>query len=248
VATPTVQVLAEWIVDEATNTEFKPLREVIETVLSFRLQNCSPEERSELAERLMLVVATELEDIVAKDLAEGVTPSFEVSTEGVTAYFRVLEAPEVPVLGKLRNLPADNFEAFCAKILTALGADASVTGGPHDGGVDFVALNLQLGENVRFAPRASQAMVIGQAKRYKEGNNITLNDMREFIGAAILRAGQLRGVNSSSAGVLTPIVYAYWTTSDFHQEARKYARAMGIWYLNGRGLTQLAQRAGVGIA
>ena len=58
---------------------------------------------------------------------------------------------------------------------------------------------------------------------------------------------QSLGLSVIEANRLTPVIYAYWTTSDFHHEARKYAKAMGKWYLNGVGVTQLALRAGVNV-
>jgi hypothetical protein len=58
---------------------------------------------------------------------------------------------------------------------------------------------------------------------------------------------QSLGLSVIEANRLTPVIYAYWTTSDFHHEARKYAKAMGMWYLNGVGVTQLALRAGVNV-
>ena len=191
--------------------------------------------------------------LLAEEQSEGISPRFEVAIEGESrvtgteAYFRVLETPEKPLLTKLRAMDPGGFEDFCANILSNLGAKATRVGGSNDNGVDFIALSLQLGEKVKFAPRVSKALVIGQAKRYKEGSNITPTMLREFVGGAILRANELRESNRFDAGVLTPVIYAYWTTSDFHYEARKYARAMGMWYLNGLGLTQLAMRAGLKI-
>jgi hypothetical protein len=38
-----------------------------------------------------------------------------------------------------------------------------------------------------------------------------------------------------------------WTTSDFNRNAKEYARDMGMWYLNGLGLAQLAFKTGMEI-
>jgi restriction endonuclease Mrr len=246
VAAPSVEIVAEWIIEEATNPEFKPIREVLQETLSFRLRGNSPDENADLSEKICLPVIRELENREATERAEGITPSFEISSEDKTAYFRVLETPEQPVLEKLKKLDPSAFEKFCAQILSNLGAKSFTIGGPNDKGVDFTAINLQLGDKVRLAPRSSQAIVIGQAKRYN-GQNITECDMREFIGGAILQADNLRKGNAIDTGLLSPVCYAYWTTSDFHHLARSYARQMGIWYLNGVGLAQLAVRAKVEI-
>lgn len=243
-ALPSPEIVTEWLTEEASNQTFKPLREVLQKVLSFRLASNSPEENAELSERISPAVIKQLETRAAEDRAEGILSSFEISSEGESAYFRKLDTPELPVLEKLCAKKPEEFEAFCAQILTNLGAKSWTIGGSHDQGVDFLAVNLQLGDRVRFAPRASQALVIGQAKRWTV-DNITETMMREFIGGAVLRAQRIRTTAPTDAGLFTPVIYAYWTTSDFHHEARNYARDMGIWYLNGVGLTQLALRAGV---
>jgi restriction endonuclease Mrr len=242
VAEPKPEKIADWLINGANNLEFKPLREVLERVLALQLKENSPEENADLSERVAPAVSKELETLASEDLAEGIASSFEISPEG---YFRVLDAPEKPMLKKLRAMDPKAFEEFCAEILRKLGANSKTVGGSNDQGVDFIAVNLQLGEQTQLAPRASQALVIGQAKRYGEGRNIKPTMLREFIGGAILRAEEVRITNKIDAGLLTPVVYAYWTTSDFHLDARKYARTMGMWYLNGIGLTQLALRVGL---
>ncbi|MBF0404494.1 MAG: restriction endonuclease [Nitrospirae bacterium] len=68
------------------------------------------------------------------------------------------------------------------------------------------------------AHKNSQTVVIGQVKRHA-GNFITETEIRKFIGGAMLKAFETR----KSLGILTPIVCAYWTTSDFNPSARKFA-------------------------
>lgn len=243
-AAPAADIAAEWLLEEADNLSFRPLKEVLTRALQFRLRDSSPEELAEYAERLSSSVMRELQTRAAEDKAEGISAAFEISGESDSAYFRLLGSPEVPLLQKLRGLDPKRFEEVCAEILIQLGAKAHTIGGSADQGVDFRATNLQLGEYVKFAPRSSQAMVIGQAKRWN-GKNITETMMREFVGGAVLHAQRIRISLTADAGVLTPVIFAYWTTSDFHHLARKYAREMGIWYLNGVGLAQLADRAGI---
>lgn len=245
-AAPSAEIVAEWLLEEASNREFKPIQEVLQTTLLFRMKGNSVDENADLTERITLSVIKELENRAAIDRSDGITSAFEISSEGTTAYFRLLDAPEQPMLLKLKALSPNEFEKFCSDILKQLGATSFTIGGPNDLGVDFTAINLQLGEKVRPAPRTSQAIVIGQAKRYAD-QNITECDMREFIGGAILQAENIRLVNVFDAGLLSPVSFAYWTTSDFHHLAKKYARKMGIWYLNGIGLAQLAMRVGVPI-
>ncbi|MGO8925847.1 MAG: hypothetical protein ACLQU3_02975 [Limisphaerales bacterium] len=44
---------------------------------------------------------------------------------------------------------------------------------------------------------------------------------------------------------MTPVLLAFWTTSDFTPQAKQCARELGIWHLNGIGLAQLAIRVGL---
>jgi restriction endonuclease Mrr len=237
---PTPEAVAIWIEQSATNLEFRPLRDVVQQVLATRLAAVSEESVAELAERLSSSVAIRIENRVAENRADGVVHRIEISTDVTAVYVKALESPELDLLKDLRRLKPARFEHFCADIFRGLRAEASVKGGTDDRGVDFIARGLQLGGNIDPSPISSRALVIGQAKRYGEGNNITETQLRAFIGGALLDAERLR---REHAGILTPVTFAYWTTSDFHPLARKYAREMGLWYLKGIGVAQLALRA-----
>jgi hypothetical protein len=188
---------------------YLPLQEVIEQVLARHMQGNSEEENADLAERLSPSIATLLEEAAAQDRAEGIAPLFEISREGKSIYFRAFTAPDNQILKDMRALDPAVFESFCAEILRRLGAESRAEGGPHDGGVDFVCVSLQLGEMVEHSPRASKALVLGQAKRHGERNKISLNDLRQFIGAATLRLDALRISSTPDAGLLSPVIYAY---------------------------------------
>jgi hypothetical protein len=71
--------------------------------------------------------------------------------------------------------------------------------------------------------------------------------VRDFVGAAVKRANDLRIFYSDSCGGLSPVILAFWTTSDFNQFALKYASAIGIWQLSGTGLAQLLAKMGINI-
>ncbi len=243
-ADPKPQDIALWISDHATNIDFKTLRNVMFDILSTRIPGKSIEEIADLTENLEPSVLRELEIIYNQNLLDGVTPRFILSQEESTTHFKILETPEVELRNRLHIGTPAEFEYFCKKILERLGAVASVEGGPYDQGIDFTAFNLPL-SRVGPAPSGAFAVVIGQAKRYAIGNNISEKDIREFIGSATRRSFLLKRTNSSKVGSLQPIVYAFWTTSDFHSLAKECAREMGIWYLNGIALSQLAIRLGV---
>jgi hypothetical protein len=242
---PNPYTVAQWLRDEGSNTEFKSLQSVVNDILASRLPNRSQEEVSELAEMLNSQVIQELHDIAAQFTLDGIVPRYEILTEEATTHIRFLEQPELNLLKELQARPPDYFEHFCKRILEILGANASVEGGPGDGGVDFVAFGLPIGPIPGPSPSGARAVVIGQAKRYATGINISENDLRAFIGAVTRRTYSLKRSNPIQVGSLHPIVYAFWTTSDFHRNAREFAREMGLWYLNGIALAQLAMRIGI---
>ena len=108
--------------------------------------------------------------------------------------------------------------------------------------MDFVARDLQLSAP---SPRGARVLVIGQAKRYSRHNRISETDLRSFVGGAIRKASDPENALTFRREILAPLVFAFWTTSDFHPTARSYARSVGLWHLNGMGLAQLASRLGV---
>lgn len=243
-ADPRPQDVALWISDQTNNPEFKSLGTVVSEILATKLVGKSVEEISELAERLEPAVRRELDSITSQNLIDGITPRFVVSIEGITTHIKVVEGPEISLLRQLQNRTPTEFENFCKRILEALGAKGSVEGGSYDQGIDFLAFELPL-SCLGPAPSGAFAVVLGQAKRYANGNNITEKHVREFIGSATRRAYTLKRTHASKVGSLQPIVFAFWTTSDFHPSAKECAREMGLWYLSGVALAQLAIRLGV---
>ena len=242
---PKADAVSLWISDDGTNTEFRTLRSVVNDVLLTHLAGRSEEELSELAERLEPQVVQELYTITDQSLLDGIVPRFQVTTEEATAHIKFIDRPELHLLRELQTRAPKDFEDFCKRVLQTLGANASVQGGPGDGGIDFLAFGLRTGPSLGPSPSGAHAVVIGQAKRYATGNNISEYDLRAFVGAATRRTFQLKRSNPSQVGSLQPVVYAFWTTSDFHRNAKEFAREMGIWYLNGLALAQLASRLGI---
>jgi hypothetical protein len=246
-ADPSPDIIAGWLVQDSSNSNYQPLRTAIESVLSMKLSEYSPERISEIAEQAITGVISSLEIMIEENHEEGIASSYELSSEGKSSFFKILDTPERILLRSLRRVEPKIFENFCATILHALGCEAWSQGGPNDGCVDFYGFSLQFAKDVVFAPLRSKAMVIGQAKRYAEGNNITLNDVRQFLGGAIQQVNEKRNEQPDKIGLFTPVIFAYWTTSDFHWLAKEYLRKMGMWYLNGIGLAQLAIRVGVNV-
>ena len=244
---PNPQVLAQWIENESTNLEFVSVRTLLEPILRRRNGNASDEEIAEWSEQLETATVAALELRAAEYRAEGVRASYEVSVEGPDAYFKAVATPESDLLIALRSMSPRGFEHFCKEVVIRLNGTSVVEGGTQDGGVDFYGFGLPAGGDCGPAPLTSQIVVIGQAKRYNSNNLVSETQIREFIGGALCRAHDLRLRYADRFGILTPVLLAFWSTGDFHFGAKKYARQMGVWYLNGKGFSQLAMRAGLGV-
>jgi len=234
-----------WIVEDCSNLDYASLQTLIVNVLSTRLPTLSDEQRAEFSEEVELQVLNELYRRLGMDKDDGVVSNFEVSSEESTSYIRFIERPELTLLDTLRNATPKQFEQFCKKVLDTLGANAIVKGGPGDGGVDFFALDLPLNPYDIPSPPGGKALVVGQAKKYAIDNLVTEYELRSFVGASAKESFNIKRDHPSEIGIAHPTVLAFWTTSDFHTSARQFARDLGIWYLNGLALVQLANRLGI---
>lgn len=239
--------MAIWLSQEADNPGFRPLIDVIVDSLRLHFPLRSQEEHADLAEKMLPAVALSLERLASESKEDGVEPPFQLSTDADTAYLRAVESPASKLLDRLLALSPTDFESFCADILQRMGGRSSVTGRTGDGGVDFVACDLSFFPHQGPASPGARVLVLGQAKRYDRENFVTEVELRSFVGGALRKASDQEDSRTFRTAVLAPIVFAFWTTSDFHHLARKYARGMGLWYLNGIGLAQLAIRLGVSL-
>ena len=135
-------------------------------------------------------------------------------------------------------MDSTKFEELCAEVLKKLGwHETGCIGGKQDDGVDFCGFGFP--DNQLFnlpIPLNCRALVIGQAKCYKQGNNVTETEIRKFVGGALKKLNDFR--KSGKVGVLTPVIFAFWTSSDFNDSAKEYAKTMGIWFMNGRTLVE----------
>lgn len=245
------KVVAKWVEIRAQNFELRPLSSVVNTVLTGELSKnskrpVSPEEIAETVEELVPDVAGCLASIADDYVRQGVDPSFRVEIEDGDHFYCCKDSPDRDFRRKLADMTPDGFEHFCKGILNKLMGSATVTGGPNDQCVDFYAVGLPLAGGAGPFPIASRLLVFGQAKRWKIDTQISPTDLREFVGAAVLRVDELRRKHSDKCGLLTPICFAFWATCDFSVEAREFAERMGLWYLNGKALSQLAIRIGLG--
>ncbi|MBF0339074.1 MAG: restriction endonuclease [Nitrospirae bacterium] len=236
---PQPHTIASWILCEADNTEFKLIDDVTIKIIASHLTNKTQTELEDIEEQHRDKVIQSLKDIHAENLIDGIQPIFEIIEEGNSTYIKVFPQNEVKLLLKqLTDITPEQFERFCVHLLETIGAKpVKHNGGKDDGGVDFVGHNIPVGANLINAPTNSKVIVIGQAKT----NKVTETEIRKFVGGAIREIHEKK----SNIGALTPVIYAFWTTSDFHTSAIRYARALGIWYLNGLGLAQLSYNVGI---
>jgi hypothetical protein len=237
---PKPQHIANLVVELGNNLEFRKLENVVYDIFKIRFSSYSDAENWDYIEQYIKDIANELFIKVTDNKIDGVTLSFEINEDGGDFYIKFLDKPEIMLLRRLQANTPQNFEIFCKQILDKLGGNSIVSGSPYDGGIDFTSTDLLLNNLPGLSTKGSKILVIGQAKRYIDGNHVKEKDLREFIGAAIKRMDELKKTRSDQFGILHPIILAFWTTSDFHLNAKNYAKDLGIWYLNGIALCQLA--------
>jgi len=236
--------VAYWVSRDIANVNFRPLVDVTTDVLASHLTAKSPEQRAELAESVIPRLMPALERIRGELLDDGVEPNFELSNDEKTYYIRAIESSASEVLDRLLLLSPGGFEHFCARVLESMGGKCTVTGKSGDGGIDFVGRDLAL---CVPAPVGARITVIGQAKRYARNNIISEAELRSFVGSVMRKTHDPDDPICFRRSILAPVAFAFWTTSDFQPSARKFARGLGLWYLNGTALAQLSLRLGLGI-
>lgn len=235
--------IARWIADGMQNPSYTPLRSVIETTLKLHTE-LSEEQVFETSEKLEAKVFSSLEKISDILISDGVEPSFILDGEPQTAYVKAGDLRTIPVLEKMKKIKPSEFEQVCADLLAALGGTTRKIGGSGDGGIDFVATGIPITGYDLPALKVCSAIVIGQAKRYSDKNFVTVNEVRDFVGGSLLLQDELKR-ETERYGLFTPVLLAFWTTSDFTKPAYDYCRDCGLWNLTGLSLAQLAIRLNV---
>ena len=238
---PSTQVIAVWIKDGVANEEFCLLEDVAFDILRAKLTSYSEDTVWEIIEDKLSHIAEILRNDAAETRADGMPPQFEIDDEQ-SPYIRAFPSSN-ELLSKLRSINPFVVEDLCANILGRLGATANVTQRTGDGGVDFVASNLDIMPAGYGMPAVCRATVIGQTKRYKESNVINEKQLREFVGAGVWKRHKLR--LDSGISPLAPVILAFWTTSNFEPNAKRYAREMGIWYMDGQTLASYITKLGL---
>lgn len=176
---------------EICATEWTPLPDVCFSAIKNRWQGKSEEEILEYVEQNIAHIAEHLRDEISVCLVDGSAPKFEIDNER-PPYVRAAGAPTSALLAHLRSIDPFAVEKICAEILKAFGATAQSTQQTADGGVDFIAISLSILPDDYPVPTRCKAAIIGQTKRYRDGNFVTEKQMREFVGAGLLRKHMLQ--------------------------------------------------------
>jgi hypothetical protein len=237
---PKPQYIANMLVERGSNPEYIKLEDALYSLVSSFMPNLSSEETWDYIEQYKEDVSKELFLKENDSTIDGITLNFDISDDNGDYYIKFFDKPEITLLRKLQNNSPENFEIFCAKILEKLGGSSAATGKSHDGGIDFMCSDLMLNGMPQASTKGSKIFVIGQAKRYKDGAHVTETELRGFIGASVKRIEDLKKTRADQFGIFQPVIIAFWTTSDFHSNGKQFAKEMGIWYLGGIALSQLA--------
>lgn len=240
---PSTETLASWLAEELDSSSWTRIANALTDLLRKRLIGYSPADCQALAEERELYVAEQVRNNAATAKHDGQVYPIDVDQQD--PYVRSLSDRITAELDTLRGMDPYDFEVHCREILSALGGQAHVTPKTNDGGIDFYATNIKLVPSEIPFPIYASITVVGQAKRYKEGVLVTLNDVRQFVGSTVRFVADLRSRRQiPDAG---PVLMAFWTTSYFHSSAMEYSRNIGLWTVDGRAIVNLTRHCKVPI-
>jgi hypothetical protein len=206
-AIPSSQHAAVWVKSELVSTNWTALDELMFSTLRKFWPTPSEEELWDYVELNISFVAEHLRDCIAEWNVDGATHHFEIDNNDPSPYLRLLAPARSEVITKLRKVDPFAFEGVCANVLGALGGVARTTRRTNGGGIDFVGLDLSGVPSIVSVPAACRTVVIGHAKRYKDGSAITETQLREFVGAAVLKKHQL--AKDGSITPLAPVILRF---------------------------------------
>lgn len=201
----------------------------------------SEDEISDFVDEHLAFITKHLRDEMSEAELDGAFCGFEVDDEDDPYVRRVGEETDT-VLAKLKRIDPFEFENVCKTVLDKLGGNSQVTQKSRDGGIDFFSVGIDILPDGINAPVQCRATVIGQAKRFSD-KLIAEKALREFVGASVLKRNELRIAKSVSP--LSPVMLAFWATSDFDPNCKKFARDAGVWVMDGRTLSAYLHRLGL---
>lgn len=238
---PPSQVIANWLLSDMRSRDWSSIHECLTSILTVRLPNVSATEVSDTIELQLQHILRHLVTKYDMSYQDGAVFSHEID-DNDPPYIRFVGEDVDNLLSKLKKIDPFDFESVCGNLLETLGCQSEITQRSNDGGIDFVAHGLDILPDDMGCPSHCKASVIGQAKRYNN-QQISEKMLREFVGASTLKRHLLRLDNKLSA--LTPVLLAFWTTSDFDPNARTYARRTGIWLMDGDTISTYIRRRGL---
>lgn len=215
---------------QADNERWHSLLDLTTAEIASYYQDKSETFISEEVDRIFMDVKSRLASVIAEKKKYGEPVHFEIDNE-TRPFIRFLNANENVSIDIILSQPPEYFEFICKNILARLCEKASTEGKPFDDCVDFIGYSFPSKSIALNIPYNSLAVILGQAKRYQRTSVIDIHAIREFVGGALKRKADLMKQNLIAP--LTPVTYAFWTTSDFTTNAKSYMRELGIWYLNG---------------
>ncbi len=237
---PSSQIAAGWVKDHLRERHWAPVNEMLTIAVTAKWTGHSEEEISDFVADNVDFVAEHLRDESAQALMDGAVCPFEI--DGEDGYIRASSEDDGDLLKKLKIICPFAFEEVCAMLLEKIGANSKVTSKTRDGGVDFIATGLDILPAAMNCPQHCKASVIGQAKRYSS-KLIAEKALREFVGASVIHRNDLRV--SKSISPLSPVLLAFWTTSNFEPNTKEFARSAGVWLMDGYTLSMYLARLGL---
>lgn len=237
---PSSQVAAGWVKD-AVGDEWISLKVIMSSIVEQKWTGRSSAEVGEYVEDNLYYVAEHLRTELAEARLDGAHCPFEIDEEEDPYIRKIAELPS-DLLMKLKTICPFAFEEVCSRILGSLGGREYRTPKTGDGGIDFIVTEIDVLPQDINSPEHCRGAVIGQAKRYN-GRLIGEKNVREFIGASLLKRHELR--QSGSIGPLTPVLLAFWTTSNFEPNCKVFARKAGVWLMDGATLANYLVKLGL---
>lgn len=220
---PSSQAAAGWV-KEAVGDEWVSLKVMMNSIVQKKWTGRSSAEVGEYVEDNLQYVAEHLRDEVAEARLDGAHCLFEIDEED-DPYIRKISKIPAELIEKLKTICPFAFERVCSRVLGSLGGQEYLTPKTGDGGIDFIVTEIDVLPEDINSPEHCRGAVIGQAKRYN-GRLIGEKTVREFIGASLVKRHELR--QNGSIGPLTPVLLAFWTTSNFEPNCKIFARKAGV--------------------
>lgn len=238
---PSTQQAAAWVKSSGLSEDWQLLREVLHRVMSDKWTGHSDSEIADFVDEHWEFVADHLRIEMSEAELDGAVCNFRIDDED-DPYVQSTGENTDDLLAKLKRLCPFQFEDVCKRVLDRLGGQSQVTQKSRDGGIDFFSVGIDILPDGINAPIQCRASVIGQAKRFTS-RLVAEKALREFVGASVLKRNELRIARSVSP--LSPILLAFWTTSNFDPNCKSFARNAGVWLMDGHTLSAYLQRLGL---